>query len=57
MFERFWRAQPARGRGAAGAGLGLAIVQAIVSAHEGTVEAQTRPDGGARFTVELPALA
>jgi two-component system OmpR family sensor kinase len=56
MFERFWRAQPARARGAAGAGLGLAIVQGIVSAHGGEVEARTRPDGGATFSVELPAL-
>jgi two-component system, OmpR family, sensor kinase len=54
LFDRFWRAQPARGRGPAGAGLGLAIVHAIVTAHGGTVGAQTRPEGGAAFTVELP---
>jgi len=56
MFERFWRAEPARARGAGGAGLGLAIVQGIVSAHGGEVRAETRPDGGATFTVALPAL-
>jgi len=56
MFERFWRAEPARARGAGGAGLGLAIVQGIVSAHGGEAAARTRPDGGAIFTVELPAL-
>lgn len=56
MFERFWRAEPGRGRGAAGAGLGLAIVQGIVTAHGGDVRGETRPDGGAAFTVELPAL-
>ena len=55
LFERFWRADPARGRGPAGAGLGLAIVHAIVSAHGGTVRAQNAPGGGALFTVELPA--
>ena len=55
MFERFWRAEPGRGRGAAGAGLGLAIVDGIVAAHGGEVRAETRPDGGARFRVELPA--
>jgi two-component system OmpR family sensor kinase len=54
LFERFWRAAPARGRGPAGAGLGLAIVDAIVAAHGGTVSAETRPEGGARFVVELP---
>ncbi|MDX6692185.1 MAG: two-component system, OmpR family, sensor kinase [Solirubrobacteraceae bacterium] len=57
LFDRFWRAQPARGRGPAGAGLGLAIVHAIVTAHGGTVDAQTRPEGGAAFTVELPVNA
>jgi two-component system OmpR family sensor kinase len=55
LFERFWRADAARGRGPAGAGLGLAIVHAIVTAHGGTVRAENAPDGGARFTVELPA--
>ncbi len=55
LFERFWRAQAARGRGPAGAGLGLAIVHAIVTAHGGSVGARTRPEGGATFTVELPA--
>ena len=56
LFERFWRATPARGRGPAGAGLGLAIVHGIVTAHGGTVTASTRPEGGAAFVVELPAL-
>jgi len=55
LFERFWRAQPARGRGPEGAGLGLAIVHAIVTSHGGTVAAETRPGGGAAFTVELPS--
>ena len=56
IFERFWRAEPGRGRGAAGAGLGLAIVQGVVTAHGGDVRGESRPDGGATFTVELPAL-
>lgn len=59
LFERFWRADNvARGRGPAGAGLGLAIVHGIVTAHGGTVGAGNAPDGrGARFTVDLPAGA
>jgi two-component system OmpR family sensor kinase len=57
LFERFWRADPARGRGPAGAGLGLAIVHGIVTAHGGTVTAQNAPEGGALFTVELPPAA
>ncbi len=37
-----------------GVGLGLAICRAIVEAHGGTIRGQTRPGGGARFTIELP---
>jgi two-component system sensor histidine kinase KdpD len=37
-----------------GVGLGLAICRAIVSAHEGRITGETRPGGGARFTIELP---
>ena len=37
-----------------GVGLGLAICRAIVEAHDGTIRGETRPQGGARFTVELP---
>jgi two-component system OmpR family sensor kinase len=55
LFERFWRATAGRQRGPAGAGLGLAIVAAIVDAHGGHVDAHDAPGGGAAFTVELPA--
>ena len=54
LFERFWRAEGGRERGRAGAGLGLAIVAAIVDAHDGRVEAANAPGGGARFVVALP---
>jgi two-component system OmpR family sensor kinase len=55
LFERFWRAEGGRERGKAGAGLGLAIVAAIVDAHGGTVSAGDAPGGGAVFSVVLPA--
>jgi two-component system OmpR family sensor kinase len=55
LFERFWRAEGGRERGRAGAGLGLAIVAAIVAAHGGAVHAGDAAGGGAAFTVELPA--
>ncbi len=37
-----------------GVGLGLAICRAIVEAHHGTIRGDTRAQGGARFTIELP---
>ena len=37
-----------------GVGLGLAICRAIVQAHGGTIRGETRAQGGARFTIELP---
>jgi two-component system OmpR family sensor kinase len=55
LFERFWRAEGGRERGRAGAGLGLAIVAAIVDAHGGRVSAANAAGGGAAFVVELPA--
>ncbi len=54
LFERFWRAEGGRERGRAGAGLGLAIVAAIVDAHRGQVTAANAPGRGAVFTVVLP---
>jgi two-component system OmpR family sensor kinase len=57
LFERFWRAEGGRERGRAGAGLGLAIVAAIVDAHGGSVGAANAPDGGAVFSVELPGVS
>ena len=55
LFERFWRAEGGRARGKGGAGLGLAIVAAVVAAHGGTVAAADAPGGGAAFAVRLPA--
>jgi two-component system OmpR family sensor kinase len=57
LFQRFWRAEGGRARGRGGAGLGLAIVNEIVSAHGGSVDAVNAEDGGARFTVRLPRPA
>ena len=55
LFERFWRAEGGRERGKSGAGLGLAIVAAIVGAHGGRVTAANADGGGAAFVVVLPA--
>ncbi|MEV6968393.1 HAMP domain-containing sensor histidine kinase [Hamadaea sp. NPDC051192] len=59
VFERFYRADPARTRRADGTvstGLGLAIVAALVAAHEGVVEVESQPGVGATFRVRLPLV-
>ncbi len=53
-FERFYRADASRNRGAGGTGLGLAIVSSLVTAHGGSVQLDTAPGEGAAFTVRLP---
>lgn len=55
-FDRFVRADGARTRDVGGAGLGLAIVRAVIAAHQGRVEARNGPPlGGACVAVRLPA--
>jgi two-component system OmpR family sensor kinase len=53
-FERFARPDLGRARDSGGAGLGLAIVQAITQAHGGRAVAGNRPGGGAVVRLEIP---
>ncbi len=52
VFEKFYRGDHTR---TGGLGLGLSIARGFVEAHGGKIAANNRPDGGARFTITLPA--
>jgi signal transduction histidine kinase len=54
IFERFSRGDASRSRKTGGAGLGLAICAAIVSAHKGTITLDDEDVVGTRITVRLP---
>lgn len=55
IFDRFFRADPARARASGGTGLGLSIARWIVERHEGHFEVISRPELGTRIRVVLPA--
>ena len=55
IFEQFYRGEQARSRATGGAGLGLAIAQGLVEAHNGRIWAENVPTGGALVGFALPA--
>jgi signal transduction histidine kinase len=57
MFEPFNRLEASRNRATGGAGLGLAVVRALVEAHGGTIDIGSTPGGGARVSVVLPTFS
>jgi heavy metal sensor kinase len=54
VFERFYRADPSRKRDPGGSGLGLSICQALVHAHGGSIDVESRPGEGTCVKVSLP---
>ncbi len=55
VFERFWRAETALTSNIGGLGLGLAISDALAKDMDGLLSVEPRPEGGAVFTLDLPA--
>ncbi len=54
VFERFYRADPARDRTEGTTGLGLSIARKLAEVHHGSLTACNHPAGGALFTLRLP---
>jgi signal transduction histidine kinase len=59
IFDRFWRGDRSRGRGARGreaasSGLGLAIARELVQAHGGRIKVESAVGVGTEFTIDLP---
>ncbi len=57
VFNRFWRADPARARTTGGTGLGLSIAQEDAHLHNGWLQAWGEPGGGSQFRLTLPRSA
>jgi two-component system phosphate regulon sensor histidine kinase PhoR len=55
LTERFYRVDRGRSRETGGTGLGLAIVKHILTRHQGSLQIQSAPGEGSRFTAYLPA--
>lgn len=55
VFDRYYQADGARGRGMASSGLGLAFCRLVAQAHGGSIRVSSQPGQGSSFTVDLPA--
>jgi heavy metal sensor kinase len=56
IFDRLYRADPARNRSSGGTGLGLALVRWIVESHHGSIRVASEVDRGSTFEISLPAV-
>ncbi len=55
IFRKFYRTKRAEASGEAGTGIGLSIVEQIVTRHGGRIEVESSPGKGSTFTMVLPA--
>jgi signal transduction histidine kinase len=55
IFRKFYRTRRAEASGEAGTGIGLSIVEQIITQHGGTIEVESAPGKGSCFTLVLPA--
>jgi two-component system, OmpR family, osmolarity sensor histidine kinase EnvZ len=57
VFRAFYRAESSRNRSTGGTGLGLAIAHSIIERqHQGSIDIESAPGGGARFRIRLPRI-
>lgn len=56
IFERFYRGDKSRNRKTGGAGIGLAVVKAIIDAHSGSIQVQSEVNTGTTVRVSLPIV-
>src|SRR6185503_15111991 len=57
IFQSFYQVDQRLSRAGGGCGLGLSIVQSIVSAHDGRVSVSSEPGRGSTFTIAIPVSA
>ncbi|MGE0552476.1 MAG: ATP-binding protein [Gemmatimonadales bacterium] len=57
IFDRFYRVEGSRSRAQGGAGLGLAIALMLADLQGGRLLAESEPERGSRFVLELPAAS
>jgi signal transduction histidine kinase len=54
LFDRFYRGQQSKPR-VSGTGMGLSIARGVLAVQQGRIWAENRPEGGAQFTIQVPA--